>query len=264
MATLQSINKDLSRRIENKSNTFWKSLLLDEFGMNNQFIKLLDEQEENDLKRKALVLRKLARRFINYPTLYKEEIVDDCRVCIIGPVGNGKSSLIEQFVYGKFPQVTDPTLEDTYRKQVKVDGFVHSLVVLDTAGLDTYIAMRDGFIRTHDCFVITASLDTTPTKCATYYEELLDQITLIKGLDHDGFYFPIVFVVNKSDLQQEERESTFDEWKNYFNSFIERFKFMNYDIIETSAKSNINVSKNVYSFPFSTCTFISRGNQFRY
>ena len=103
--------------------------------------------------------------------------------------------------------------------------------------------MRDGFIRTHDCFVITASLDTTPTKCATYYEELFYQITLIKGLDHDGFYFPIVFVVNKSDLQQEERESTFDEWKNYFNSFIERFKFMNYDIIETSAKSNINVSK---------------------
>lgn len=48
--------------------------------------------------------------------------------------GVGKSALTVQFVQGIFVEKYDPTIEDSYRKQVEVDGQQCMLEILDTAG----------------------------------------------------------------------------------------------------------------------------------
>ena len=47
----------------------------------------------------------------------------------------------------------DPTIEDSYRKQVVVDGETCLLDILDTAGQEEYSAMRDQYMRTGEGFL---------------------------------------------------------------------------------------------------------------
>ena len=42
----------------------------------------------------------------------------------------------------------DPTIEDSYRKQVVIDNETCLLDILDTAGQEEYSAMRDQYMRT--------------------------------------------------------------------------------------------------------------------
>ena len=44
------------------------------------------------------------------------------KLVVLGSGGVGKSALTVQFVQGIFVEKYDPTIEDSYRKQVEVDG----------------------------------------------------------------------------------------------------------------------------------------------
>lgn len=44
------------------------------------------------------------------------------KIVVLGSGGVGKSALTVQFVQGIFVEKYDPTIEDSYRKQVEVDG----------------------------------------------------------------------------------------------------------------------------------------------
>lgn len=55
----------------------------------------------------------------------------------------GKSCATIQLVTNRFVIDYDPTIEDSYRKQVAIDGEVVLLDILDTAGQEEYEAMRD-------------------------------------------------------------------------------------------------------------------------
>ena len=50
--------------------------------------------------------------------------------------GVGKSTLTVQFVQNIFVEEYDPTIEDSYRKQITVDGQQILLDILDTAGCE--------------------------------------------------------------------------------------------------------------------------------
>lgn len=56
------------------------------------------------------------------------------KIVVLGSGGVGKSALTVQFVQGIFVEKYDPTIEDSYRKQVEVDGQQCMLEILDTAG----------------------------------------------------------------------------------------------------------------------------------
>lgn len=56
------------------------------------------------------------------------------KVVILGGGGVGKSALTISFIQGFFLDVYDPTIEDSYRKQVSVDNKVVLMDILDTAG----------------------------------------------------------------------------------------------------------------------------------
>lgn len=61
------------------------------------------------------------------------------KIVVLGSGGVGKSALTVQFVQGIFVEKYDPTIEDSYRKQVEVDGQQCMLEILDTAGTVSFV-----------------------------------------------------------------------------------------------------------------------------
>jgi len=58
------------------------------------------------------------------------------KVVVLGGGGVGKSALTVRFVHSLFVEKYDPTIEDSYRRTINVDGITVSLEVLDTAGTE--------------------------------------------------------------------------------------------------------------------------------
>ncbi|CAG2103504.1 unnamed protein product [Medioppia subpectinata] len=60
------------------------------------------------------------------------------KIALMGFRSVGKSSLTLQFVEGKFIDSYDPTIENTFVKNVKIKGQEYGLRLVDTAGQDEY------------------------------------------------------------------------------------------------------------------------------
>jgi small GTP-binding protein len=73
-----------------------------------------------------------------------KEMSCEFRIMVLGAGAVGKSALTVKFVQGEshtlynhkgsFIKKYDPTIEDSYRKQVEVDGYACMLDIMDTAG----------------------------------------------------------------------------------------------------------------------------------
>ncbi|KAK0656458.1 ras family-domain-containing protein [Cercophora newfieldiana] len=115
-------------------------------------------------------------------------------VVVLGAGGVGKSCLTAQFVHNEWIESYDPTIEDSYRTQVSVDGRQVMLEILDTAGTEQFVAMRDLYMKTGQGFLLVFSI----TSRASLQElvTLRDEIIRIK----DDENIPIVIVGNKADL----------------------------------------------------------------
>ena len=77
---------------------------------------------------------------------------------MVGAGGVGKSALTIQLIQNQFMEEYDPTIEDSYRKQVVIDDEVCHLDILDTAGQEEYSAMKEMYMRTGEGFLIGKDL----------------------------------------------------------------------------------------------------------
>ena len=111
--------------------------------------------------------------------------------------GVGKSCLTAQFVQQIWIEAYDPTIEDSYRKMVNIDGRPIMLEILDTAGTEQFTAMRELYMRQGQGFLLVFSI----TNHNSFQElfELREQIIRVK----DDPNVPIVLVGNKSDLEDD-------------------------------------------------------------
>ncbi|KAG0002627.1 Ras- protein Rap-1b [Entomortierella chlamydospora] len=91
------------------------------------------------------------------------------KLVVLGSGGVGKSALTVQFVQSVFVERYDPTIEDSYRKQVEVDGQQCMLEILDTAGTEQFTAMRDLYMKNGQGFILVFSIVAAST-----FEELED------------------------------------------------------------------------------------------
>lgn len=55
----------------------------------------------------------------------------------------------------------DAAFQDSYRKQVVIDGETCLLDILDTAGQEEYSAMRDQYMRTGEGFLCVFAINNT-------------------------------------------------------------------------------------------------------
>eukprot|EP01080_Neovahlkampfia_damariscottae_P001720 gene1720-489_t len=155
---------------------------------------------------------------------------DKYKVVVLGGGGVGKSALTLQFITKSFQERYDPTIEDSYRKQVEVDGKIYTLDILDTAGQEEYSAMRDSYMRTGDAFILVYS--TTDPSSFQEVQEIHAQ--LLRSLDVDDV--PVVLVASKCDLV-EERSVSVEEGNSLTKSFG------TCQFFESSAKERINVDE---------------------
>ncbi|KAJ4355462.1 Ras- protein rsr1 [Didymosphaeria variabile] len=118
-------------------------------------------------------------------------------IVVLGSGGVGKSCLTAQFVQNVWIESYDPTIEDSYRKAIEVDGRHVILEILDTAGTEQFTAMRELYMKTGQGFLLVFSI----TSMSSLYElqELREQIRRIKEDDN----VPMVLVGNKSDLEDD-------------------------------------------------------------
>ncbi|KAH3680195.1 hypothetical protein WICMUC_000460 [Wickerhamomyces mucosus] len=159
--------------------------------------------------------------------LSKNHTVKEYKLVVVGGGGVGKSALTIQFIQSHFVDEYDPTIEDSYRKQVAVDNEVALLDILDTAGQEEYSAMREQYMRTGEGFLLVYSVTERESfnELSTFYQQIL------RVKDSDSV--PVLLVGNKSDLT-EERSVSFEEGEKLARQF-------NCGFLETSAKQGINV-----------------------
>ena len=150
----------------------------------------------------------------------------------------------------------DPTIEDSYRKQVVIDSQSCMLEVLDTAGQEEYTALRDQWIRDGEGFVLVYSI--TSRSSFSRIQRFYSQIQRVKDSSNagsptaggylsplsptltggSGWPAPVMLVGNKSDRVTEREVSTQE------GSYLA--KELGCDFVEASAKNCINVEKAFY------------------
>uniref|UniRef100_A0AAR2KV91 RAP1A, member of RAS oncogene family b n=1 Tax=Pygocentrus nattereri TaxID=42514 RepID=A0AAR2KV91_PYGNA len=86
-----------------------------------------------------------------------------------------------QFVQGIFVEKYDPTIEDSYRKQVEVDGQQCMLEILDTAGTEQFTAMRDLYMKNGQGFALVYSITAQST--FNDLQDLREQILRVKDTE---------------------------------------------------------------------------------
>lgn len=159
-------------------------------------------------------------------------MVKEYKLVVVGGGGVGKSALTIQLIQSHFVDEYDPTIEDSYRKQCTVDNEQVVLDILDTAGQEEYLAMREQYMRTGEGFLLVYAINSRNSieELQTFYE----QIQRVKDSDN----VPVLVVGNKSDLEI-ERQVSYEEGAEFA-------KALNCPFLETSAKQRINVEEAFY------------------
>jgi len=151
------------------------------------------------------------------------------KIALMGFRSVGKSSLTIQFVDNQFVDSYDPTIENTFRKVIKVNGQEFQLDLIDTAGQDEYSIMPQSHSMNIDGYVIVYSVNSRKSFdiAKIIHEKLLDMTGKAQ--------LPLILVGNKTDLRNErvisleEGRKTADQWKAVF--------------LEASAKENQKVAE---------------------
>lgn len=156
------------------------------------------------------------------------ETAKEYQLVVIGEGGVGKSALTVQFIQGHFVDEYDPTIEDSYRKELIVDNESVALDILDTAGQEEYSAMREQYVRSGQGFLLVYSVTSRQS-----FDAIQSLYQLIMRSKNNDPSFPIVLIGNKADLIS-ERQVTSEEGTRLANR-------LDLPYIETSAKTQLNV-----------------------
>ena len=149
------------------------------------------------------------------------------RIAICGSGGVGKSCITIKYIQNMFIDDYDPTIEDMYRKQVTIDNETCLLDVLDTAGQEEYVSMRDSYMRTAEGFILVFSINSK----LSLYETDSFYSHLLKCKDTNKI--PLILVGNKCDLQREVSTSEGKAVAHEYNAIY----------IECSAKNGFNIDE---------------------
>ncbi|KAH3757801.1 GTP-binding protein Rit2 [Pelomyxa schiedti] len=140
----------------------------------------------------------------------------ELKICTLGCMGVGKSTILIQFMCGHFAQEYDPTICDSYRKRWQIYGGLFMLDVLDWAPADTSAkisflpdcAMTQEFMTSASGIVLVYSI--TDRKSFVETEEVLRVLAKVRSLPAEyGPSWPaVVLCGNKCDLESDRVVST--------------------------------------------------------
>ncbi|PSK33413.1 hypothetical protein C7M61_005291 [Candidozyma pseudohaemuli] len=159
------------------------------------------------------------------------------KVIILGDLGVGKTSLMQQFVNSKFSQQYKATIgADFLTKDLTINGKTVSLQIWDTAGQERFQSLGVAFYRGADCCVLCYDVtnEKSLNNLASWKDEFLVQLNVLNPQD-----FPFIIIGNKIDVDESRRIPSLQ--KKLMNITNNQLGGMNYPVFETSAKDSINV-----------------------
>eukprot|EP01062_Namystynia_karyoxenos_P012206 TRINITY_DN14381_c0_g1_i1.p1 TRINITY_DN14381_c0_g1~~TRINITY_DN14381_c0_g1_i1.p1 ORF type:complete len:266 (+),score=95.72 TRINITY_DN14381_c0_g1_i1:88-798(+) len=165
----------------------------------------------------------------------------EIRLVVLGAGAVGKSCLTIQFVQGNFIDQYAATVEDAYRKQAEIDGTMHQLDILDTAGQEEYRTLMQTYFRKGDGFLIVYSIldEDSWVEAGKLYTTLVEQRPDYQAAIAAGKRVPIVICGNKLDLVLDQPSSRAVATAD----LQEKAKQWSCKAFETSAKSRVNVEE---------------------
>ena len=157
------------------------------------------------------------------------------RVVFLGLGAVGKSALAVRFIQNIFVESYEPTITNTYQKQIFLDGQSYMTKILDTAGMEDDESLKASYIRDQDCYILVYSIIDR----ASFEEihEIHNDIIRFKT-QNDSDKIPIILIGNKNDLT-DQREISVKEGQ-------ELAREINALFIETSALTGENVENAIF------------------
>jgi small GTP-binding protein len=136
------------------------------------------------------------------------------KVCLLGPTGVGKTSLVRRYIEGLFSEKYLTTIGVKVDKKLTMVGELEvQLMIWDMEGTDRYCGFQSRYLRGASAYVVV--VDQTRAQ------------TLVEGMEIDNivkeeYDIPSLLVINKGDLEaswhwtQEELE----QYKRHFDAAI--------------------------------------------
>jgi GTPase KRas protein len=152
------------------------------------------------------------------------------RLVVLGPGGVGKSALTIQLTHQEYVDSHNPTIEDSYRHDAEIDGEACRLDILDTAGQEEFVAMRDSYMSEGEGFLCVYSITDRNS-----FEEMAGFHKHISRVKNE-LHVPMILVGNKCDLAPEKRVVSKEEGEKLAKTF-------NCPFLEASAKERINTEE---------------------
>ena len=118
------------------------------------------------------------------------------KIVMLGAGGVGKSALTLQFVNNMFLTDYEPTIEDSFLKQLTVDGESCRLYILDTAGQEEYASVTLQYLDVGNGFVLV--FDVTQEDSIHDVKKLYSKVSRVNEDSEE--LPPMVLVGNKIDL----------------------------------------------------------------
>jgi GTPase KRas len=150
------------------------------------------------------------------------------KVVIIGLDHVGKTSLALQFAQNCFFEETDPTIEGSYIKEVKIDNKNIILEIVDIAGQDDFEMLLKQWVKLSHGFVIMYDITSRPS-----FEKIPSYVFKFKQETKENEQVPMVLVANKCDLESARKITT--------SEALALAELYHCPLIEVSCKLNINV-----------------------
>lgn len=133
------------------------------------------------------------------------------KIVILGDGACGKTSLLNVFTRGYFPQVYEPTVFENYVHDIFIDGQQVQLSLWDTAGQEEFDRLRAlSYADTH-CIMLCFSIDSHDSLenvQLKWVGEIADHCEGVK----------LVLVALKCDLRNHEEENAEDDAFNPYQS----------------------------------------------
>ncbi|WBW71754.1 Rho family GTPase Rho3 [Schizosaccharomyces osmophilus] len=158
------------------------------------------------------------------------------KIVILGDGAAGKTSLLNVFTKGYFPQVYEPTIFENYIHDIFVDGNSIELSLWDTAGQEEYDQLRSlSYSDTHVimiCFAVD-SPDSLENVVAKWLPEVSSNCPSVK----------LVLVALKCDLRGAEDDQANSRLIGYEEGLAAAKKINAVRYLECSAKLNRGVNE---------------------
>ena len=130
--------------------------------------------------------------------------INSYHIIFLGDIGVGKTSIATQFIFNRFGGEYEPTIEDIYRTQIKVDGlqcFIE-IPILGDIGSQEFTAVHTEALRKADGFAIVYSI--TSLSSFEMIGHYLHQLSRIRLLEMNR---AVIVIGNKIDLESNRQVS---------------------------------------------------------